>query len=94
MGEGLFFYIGLIDKVGDNDLSSYRWTIDDSQMTYSNFQAGEPDRTYKQCIAMNTRYQLRWFDVSCDSEIHQFSALCETNSVSSDFLLFQIIVKE
>ena len=83
MQEELVIFIGLRDEVGNNQLSDYRWTVDDSKLTYSNFNPGEPNSVWETCVGMETKHDLRWADIVCNVIISKRPALCESNPVSS-----------
>ena len=73
-----FAYIGLQDVVGDNQLSSYKWIMDNSTLAYNNFLAGDPNNLAHRCIAFRKRDSLKWHDTGCSIE---WNALCETSPV-------------
>ena len=72
-------YIGLLDVVGDNQLSSYKWTVDNSTLAYNNFQWNEPNRAAKRCVVLRTKYSFQWDDSRC---YENRTALCEASPVS------------
>ena len=81
IGVKQFIYIGLKDMIGDNQLSSYRWMVDNSPMVYSDFNGSiEPAKTYQQCIVLNEKSSFRWHDFECS---HKLTAVCETGVVST-----------
>ena len=73
-----YVYIGLQDVVGDNQLSSYKWTVDNSTLAYNNFVRDEPNVRGKRCIVMRKKDSLKWHD-SYYSE--RRPALCEASPV-------------
>ena len=72
-------YIGLMDTVGDDQLSSHRWTVDNTRMTYNNFISGEPGSDEEHCVEIHSSAAFQWFDGRCDATI---TAFCEFNLVS------------
>ena len=72
-------YTGLSDTVGDSSLSSYKWTVDNTAVTYDNFQPGEPGSTAERCVVMHSSYHLKWFRWTCTIAT---KGLCEANLVS------------
>ena len=69
----LNIFIGLSDKVGDNQLSSYRWEQDMSNLTYRNFANGEPGHSSQKCVGIK-KTNFKWYDFHCSQG---FPALCE-----------------
>ena len=74
-----FVYIGLEDEVGDNQMSSYKWTVDNSTLTYHNFYRNQPDTVAERCVAISLEDDLEWHDVRCSAGL---VALCEAGPVS------------
>ena len=72
-------YIGLRDTVGDNKLSSYKWLVDDSTITFDNFATNKPDYNAELCVMMRKNAGYKWVDGMCDPSLR---ALCETEPVS------------
>ena len=76
---GFSSYIGLRDTVGDDKLSSHKWTADNTTMSYNNFNPSEPGSTEEYCVSMDTSSGFQWFDTPCHEAI---KGLCEINLVS------------
>ena len=72
-------YIGLQDVIGDNQLSSYKWTVDNSTLAYENFDGGEPNTLEQHCTCLRKISSLRWHDIRCSERL---AALCEAGPVS------------
>ena len=72
-------YIGLRDTVGDNKLSSYKWLVDGSAITFNNFATNQPDYNAELCVFMLKNSGYKWNDGGCNG-INR--ALCETHPVS------------
>ena len=83
----MVIYIGLRDVVGDDQLSSHKWEVDGSMLTYSNFDNNEPDQGFKQCIALAMPAGGKWQDRDCNVIL---MALCEAKPVSESVLFFTI----
>ena len=73
-----FVYIGLKDRTGDNQLSSYKWAVDHSVMSYSNFARSEPSQARERCVAFG-KQSYQWNDVLCNIRL---TAVCEATGVS------------
>ena len=70
-------FIGLKDTVGDNQVSSYKWLKDDSSLSYTNWENGEPSGSDEVCVEIR-QDNGRWNDISCGMTI---TALCEAEMV-------------
>ena len=60
-------------------MTSYRWLVDNSIMTYDNFSPGQPAKKEQLCVAMNAPKNLKWVDNDCSAAA---KALCEADLVS------------
>ena len=70
-------YIGLQDTIGDNQLTSYRWAVDNSVLSYSSFFPGKPSTNGYKCVVLATAIQpYKWYDVPCHIS---YWAVCEAN---------------
>ena len=78
-------YIGLRDKIGDNQLSSYKWKVDDSVMSYSNFDKSQPSTAAEQCVGILRKTPHLWNDIMCNTKL---PAVCEAALVSISTDLF------
>ena len=79
--ETVYAYLGLRDTVGDNNLNNYRWTSDNSPMTFSNFRQSEPDNTVEYCVTIGSEY--KWFDIMCTNVRW---AICEASVIDESLL--------
>ena len=73
-------YIGLRDVIGDDQLSSHKWEVDGSTMTYNNFASTGPIKNGKKCVSLSESDQI-WTERYCSTK---HSALCEAKPVSTN----------
>ena len=83
----MVIYIGLRDVVGNDRLSSHKWEMDGSMLTYNNFDDNEPDQGFKRCVAIVMKLGEKWQDRDCNVSL---MALCEAKPVSKSVLFFTI----
>ena len=53
--------------------------MDNTGISYNNFNPNEPGQTSEHCVVMVSSYGLKWFDWPCGDPL---KGLCETDPVS------------